>query len=626
MHPDLRAAVVSLGIALTLAIPGPAAAQVTIGHRGGWHLPENTLVNYDFALDAGTEVIEIDVWESLDGVPVCHHDLDLHRTTDGTGPIVDKTLAELKTLDAGSWLDPIYAGERIPTLEEALTLIDGRGRVLLDIKDEAFIPSIVAAIDAAGFPREDVSVWIRTFGANLITPVLPEAEILRGIGPPRFSEAKFHQSAVEGHQGLILDWAQADPAYIALAHDYGLVFYAKFVSPNDFTTALALGLDGLVVTRPDLLAPLVSGTASECGDGIDNDADGQTDHPADPGCFGPDDPTEAAACSDGIDNDADGYTDHPADPGCFATFSSLEDPACDDGIDNNGDTWIDHPDDPGCFEPFVQIEGVACLNGIDEDLDGAIDYPADSGCTSADDPSEEPDCSDALDNDQDGVSDWPADPACFEPDGDDEREACRNGVDDDLDGLTDFPDDPHCEDDAHLSEHPDCSDGFDNDADGDIDFPGDIDCNDAADPSENTSCNDGIDNDADGAIDFPADVGCGTAADRWETDDNDADGLADRDDNCFDVPNVDQCDTNLDGIGNACDADFNDDGIVGIADFSHFRNHHPAVAGDPDYDADVDSNCDGVTGIPDFNALRTSFGRAPGGSGLSCAGSPPCNP
>ena len=93
----------------------------------------DTLATFDNTFDKGGDWIQVDVWISSDGVPVCHHDETVDRTTDGTGIIWQKTLAELKTLDAGSWFDPLFAGEEIPTLAEALTLAEGRGKVLIDI-------------------------------------------------------------------------------------------------------------------------------------------------------------------------------------------------------------------------------------------------------------------------------------------------------------------------------------------------------------------------------------------------------------------------------------------------------------------------------------------------------------
>ena len=94
-----------------------------IAHRGMClEAPENTLVAFRMALEAGFG-FELDVWMSADGVPMILHDRTLQRTTNGMGRLGEKTLAELKQLDAGSWFDAKYAGEPLPTLAEALDLV-----------------------------------------------------------------------------------------------------------------------------------------------------------------------------------------------------------------------------------------------------------------------------------------------------------------------------------------------------------------------------------------------------------------------------------------------------------------------------------------------------------------------
>ena len=65
--------------------------------------------------------------------------------------------------------------------------------------------------------------------------------------------------------------------------------------------------------------------APVCSDGIDDDGDGLIDHPADPGCRGPEDPSEEFDCEDGRDNDGDGRTDYPADKSCESASGRRED-------------------------------------------------------------------------------------------------------------------------------------------------------------------------------------------------------------------------------------------------------------------------------------------------------------
>ncbi|WP_328665245.1 glycerophosphodiester phosphodiesterase [Streptomyces sp. NBC_00328] len=102
---------------------------LTIGHRGVMGVePENTLRSFIAAQNAGLDLIELDLHLSKDGALVVMHDADVDRTTDGSGPIADKTLAELRALDAGH-------GERVPVFEEVLEAV--RTPLQAEIKDVA---------------------------------------------------------------------------------------------------------------------------------------------------------------------------------------------------------------------------------------------------------------------------------------------------------------------------------------------------------------------------------------------------------------------------------------------------------------------------------------------------------
>jgi len=95
-----------------------------IGHRGAVaSAPENTLAGFRKAAELGVRWVEFDVRLTFDGSCVLLHDDTAERTTDGAGRIRDLALAELQRLDAGSWFDPAFAGERVPTLEEAIALL-----------------------------------------------------------------------------------------------------------------------------------------------------------------------------------------------------------------------------------------------------------------------------------------------------------------------------------------------------------------------------------------------------------------------------------------------------------------------------------------------------------------------
>jgi glycerophosphoryl diester phosphodiesterase len=125
---------------VVFAVPPRSPRLRVVAHRGLLlHAPENTLAAFRACLELRIG-FEFDVRRSKDGVLVCVHDESLDRTTTGRGKVADLTLQQLKQLDAGSWFDPAFQGEAIPTVEEILALLaEYRSRpvlVCVDLKTE----------------------------------------------------------------------------------------------------------------------------------------------------------------------------------------------------------------------------------------------------------------------------------------------------------------------------------------------------------------------------------------------------------------------------------------------------------------------------------------------------------
>ena len=126
-----------------------------IAHRGfSAAAPENTLAAFRKAIELKPDFMECDVHRTKDGHLVVIHDPTVDRTTNGKGAVADMTLAEIRELDAGSWFSPEYAGERIPTLEEALDLARGKVKLIVEIKDEGDEDQVVAAVQSYGMSEE----------------------------------------------------------------------------------------------------------------------------------------------------------------------------------------------------------------------------------------------------------------------------------------------------------------------------------------------------------------------------------------------------------------------------------------------------------------------------------------
>lgn len=112
--------------------------NLCVAHRGfSSRAPENTMAAISLAMKQSyVQWVEVDVQLSKDGVPFLIHDYKLNRTTSGRGLVKDKTWAELRTLDAGSWKSKEYKGERLISLDDFLDAICGRLRANIEIKTQ----------------------------------------------------------------------------------------------------------------------------------------------------------------------------------------------------------------------------------------------------------------------------------------------------------------------------------------------------------------------------------------------------------------------------------------------------------------------------------------------------------
>lgn len=106
-----------------------------LAHRGASaEAPENTIAAFELAIMQGADGIELDVQLSRDDQPVVIHDFTLERTTDGTGRVRDRTVRELKRLDAGGWGGTQFQGQRVQTLQEVFERFRDRTRFWIELK------------------------------------------------------------------------------------------------------------------------------------------------------------------------------------------------------------------------------------------------------------------------------------------------------------------------------------------------------------------------------------------------------------------------------------------------------------------------------------------------------------
>lgn len=238
----------------------PQTTPILIAHRGGAHeAPENTMASFRHAIEIGAKYVELDVQMSRDNELVVIHDETLDRTTDGSGPIREYTLEELKRLDAGSKFSHLYRDERIPTLREVLELCVGAGvGVVVELKSPHLNPGLeekVAALLGEMWLRGAENIWCISFDhasirkMRTLDPAVPLGYLFEW-NEPSFVVADDTVQALCPYYKTPL----AYPEQVAEAHRLGKFVFVYTANEADEMRALYdAGIDGMVSDRPTLL-------------------------------------------------------------------------------------------------------------------------------------------------------------------------------------------------------------------------------------------------------------------------------------------------------------------------------------------------------------------------------------
>ncbi|MEV6113955.1 glycerophosphodiester phosphodiesterase family protein [Streptomyces sp. NPDC052109] len=216
---------------------------LTIGHRGVMGVePENTLRSFVAAQDAGLDLIELDLHLSKDGALVVMHDAEVDRTTDGTGPIADKTLAELRALDAGR-------GERVPVFEEVLEAV--RTPIQAEIKDVAAARALAAVMrerDLVG--RVEVS----SFHDEAVAEIARQVPGVRtALIASRYGTDVVERAVAVGAATVCLNIRRLTLEVVEHARASGLRVIGWVVNTQDHLRLVrALELDGATTDYPEI--------------------------------------------------------------------------------------------------------------------------------------------------------------------------------------------------------------------------------------------------------------------------------------------------------------------------------------------------------------------------------------
>lgn len=204
--------------------------------------PENTLRSFVRAEQAGMDAIELDLHLSKDGALVVMHDADVDRTTDGKGPIADKTLAELRELDAGD-------GEQVPVFEEVLDAV--RAPLQAEIKDVAAARALAEVMQRRDLAhRVEVSSFHDDAVAEIasLVPGVRTVLIASRWGPDIVDRAK-----AVGAASLALNIRRLTLETVEHAHGEGRQVIGWVVNTQDHLRLVrALELDGATTDFPEI--------------------------------------------------------------------------------------------------------------------------------------------------------------------------------------------------------------------------------------------------------------------------------------------------------------------------------------------------------------------------------------
>lgn len=245
---------------------------LVIGHRGYCAAaPENTLPSFRLALFSGADLVELDYHHSKDGVPIVLHDYELDRTSDAVEIMgkkkirIDSVLAsEVSKFDAGKWFDTTYKDTRIPTLEQALDLIQKSGMTLIERKggDPTTLVNLLHKRQLVNHLIVQSFDWSYLRQLHQIEP----AQVLGALGPPSSrngnklkDEEKILDSkwvteiATLGVQ--VIGWnRQVSDEGIKFAHEKGLKIWIYTINdPVEIKQLIDRGVDGIISDNPAIV-------------------------------------------------------------------------------------------------------------------------------------------------------------------------------------------------------------------------------------------------------------------------------------------------------------------------------------------------------------------------------------
>lgn len=236
---------------------------LVIAHRGASsEAPENTLAAFRKGLEIGVDGFELDVHMSKDGELVVIHDETVDRTTNGSGWIKDMTLSELEALDAGSWFDPSFNKEKIPTLKQVLELISDKSELInIELKSGLVIypeieHKVIETLREFNVMDKTIISSFNHYSLRTVKEVEPQVRTgilyMEGLVGPWIYASRVPADALHPAFYLVV------PEIVRNAQDAGLSVNVWTVdTADDMMRMVASGVDAVITNYPGEMLSLL---------------------------------------------------------------------------------------------------------------------------------------------------------------------------------------------------------------------------------------------------------------------------------------------------------------------------------------------------------------------------------
>lgn len=236
------------------------STPIIIAHRGfSDEAPENSLAAFHKAIEAKSDMIELDVRLSADNIPVVFHDRRLQRTSDGNGAVNQKHSKLLTETDNGSWFSPKFSRERIPLLSDVFPLLKKDLRLNIEIKPDVVSTNDTSAVELVVNEAEKAKVLSKviftSFNHQMIKEIseIDESIVTGVIYNPITHFRKSPSTLVRNSRAKIFVCSkfQVNSDVVADTHDAGYLLYVYGVKTGrDVQRMLDLKADGIICNNP----------------------------------------------------------------------------------------------------------------------------------------------------------------------------------------------------------------------------------------------------------------------------------------------------------------------------------------------------------------------------------------